>query len=93
MEPAAAFRAVEVDAAVEAMTPFWLPPFLALILTAVYLFLEEGRWGRKGLIAGVVALSFLLTRQGGVTGALGLVLQVGICVFLLLWLRIRNQPR
>ena len=72
------------------MTPFWLPPILATVLTALYIFQEEGRWGLKLLVAVLVVVSFFLQRQGGVTGVVGLVLQVGVCVFLLLWLRIRH---
>jgi hypothetical protein len=72
------------------MTPFWLPPLLAIVLVGAYLFLGDGRWGSKLLLVGLLLLSFLIGRRGGVPGAMGLVLQAGLSIYVLLWLRIRR---
>ena len=70
----------------------WLPVIVSLVLTIVYLLAAERGPRAKGVVVGVFLLAALLQYRG--TGlalpVIGLVLQVGLAVYLLLWLRVSS---
>ena len=72
------------------MTPFWLPPVVAVACTVVYVFAGEAGRGSKLALSVLVVLSFILQRAGGISGAIGLVIQVCVCIYVLVWLRLQR---
>ena len=68
------------------MTPFWLPPLVALACGAFYVIAADAGVASKLSVCVVVALSLLLQRAGPLTvpWAIGLVLQAGVGGFVIL---------
>ena len=68
------------------MTPFWLPPLIAIACGAFYVIAaDSGNWPKVAVCV-AVALSLLLQRAGALTApwAIGLVLQAGVSICVIL---------
>ena len=70
----------------------WLPSVVSLVLSIVYLATAETGPRAKGTVAALFLLGAVLQFRGSglVLPVIGLVLQVGLAVYLLLWLRLSS---
>jgi hypothetical protein len=71
------------------LTPLWLPKIVAVACGIVYLLWADSGPRSKVVVGAVVALSLILDRAGIYTipWVLGLLLQVGVSIFVLLHFR------
>ena len=70
----------------------WLPPLVSLVLAIVYVATAESGPRAKGIVIAVFLLAAFLQYRGpslAVT-VVGLVLQVGLAAYLLLWLKLNT---
>jgi hypothetical protein len=72
------------------MTPFWLPPVVAIACAILYVSLGDAGRGAKLTVAGLVVVSLILLRMGGIPWAIGLLIQVAVCGYVIYGLRLRG---
>jgi hypothetical protein len=70
----------------------YLPPVVSLVLGIVYLLTAESGVRAKAAVVGVFLLATLLQLRGPglAVPVVGLVLQVGLAIYLLLWLKVSS---
>jgi hypothetical protein len=70
----------------------WLPSVVSLVLSIVYLATAESGPRAKGTVVALFLLGAVLQYRGSglALPAIGLVLQVGLAIYLLLWLKLNT---
>jgi len=70
----------------------WLPSLVSLVLVIVYLLTADRGPRAKGVVAVLFLAAVLLQYRGPglVVPVIGLVLQVGLAIYLLLWLKVSS---
>ena len=67
----------------------YLPVLFCFIALVLYMWKAEETWGRKGLLALIYAASWAAGPALGTTFPAGLLIQVGLCIYFILYFHVR----